>query len=109
MICDQWDVIIVPFPFTERAGEKHRPALVVSRWAFNQSGHTVLAMITSAAHRAWPGDSALADPEAAGLRLPCIVRLKLFTLDHRVIFRRIGQVTSADRRAVEKNLRAYVL
>jgi len=93
-------VVTVPFPFMERPGSKRRPALVVSRRAFNQAGHTVLAMITTAAHHAWPGDVAVGDVKAAGLSVPCVVRLKLFTLDNRLIVRRLGGLAPDDRRAV---------
>jgi len=57
MICEPWDVIVIPFPFTERAGTKHRPALDLSQRSFNESGHTVLAMITTKSRRSWPGDT----------------------------------------------------
>lgn len=109
MICDTWDVVTVPFPFTERAGTKRRPALVLSQRAFNQAGHTLLAMITSAAHTRWPGDTAISDLEAAGLTVPCIVRLKLFTLDNRVLIRRAGQLAPADLRLVDLAIRTILL
>ena len=41
MICDAWDVVTVPFPFTDRAGLKRRPALVVSVETFNRNGRTL--------------------------------------------------------------------
>ncbi len=50
MISELWDVVVVPFPFTERADAKRRPALALSTTAFNESGHTVLATITSTTH-----------------------------------------------------------
>ena len=108
VICEPGDVVVVPFPFTERLGDKRRPALVLSKRVFNQSAHTVLAMITSTAHRPWPGDSRLADHRAAGLHLPCVVRLKVFTLDNRLILRKIGQLSAADRRMVQENIRTYL-
>src|SRR3712207_3275011 len=77
--CDCWDVVVVPFPFTDKAGTKRRPALVLSSRAFNEHGHTVLAMITTKFHFPWPGDTSITDLVTAGLRSPCIVRLKLFT------------------------------
>jgi mRNA interferase MazF len=41
------DVVIVPFPFQDRIGEKIRPALVVQSDAENQRlANTILAMIT---------------------------------------------------------------
>ncbi len=105
MICDRWDVVVVPFPFSEKTGSKRRPALVLSNAAFNRSGHTVLAMITTRGHHPWPGDYEITDLEAAGLPLPCIVRLKLFTLDNRLILRRAGRLADGDREAVRGSLR----
>ena len=38
---DQWEVVIVPFPFSTQPGHKRRPALVLSNKAFNQHGSTL--------------------------------------------------------------------
>ncbi len=46
----QWDVVIVPFPFSNQPGAKRRPALVLSASSFNRHGQAVLAMITTAGH-----------------------------------------------------------
>ena len=99
---------IVPFPFTERPGAKQRPALVLSKRIFNSRGHTVLAMITSSAHSPWPGDINLRDYGPAGLRTPCIIRLKLFTLDNRLILKTLGRLSSHDRHAVTAALQQYI-
>ena len=107
-IYKRWDVVIVPFPFTERAGVKRRPALVLSTKAFNENGHVVLAMITTKTHSRWPGDTSLEGLADAGLSVPCIVRLKIFTLDGRLILRRSGACTQKDRTNVLKALRRYV-
>jgi mRNA interferase MazF len=107
VISEQWDVVVVPFPFSEQAGEKRRPAVALSSRRFNRGGHTILAMITSAAHRPWAGDTPIAGLSPAGLRAPCIVRLKLFTLDNRLLLQRSGTLDAADRRQLLENLRAY--
>lgn len=104
MTCNCWDVVVVPFPFSDKAAEKRRPALVLSNKTFNSAGHSVLAMITTRSHHPWPGDSQLEDHEEVGLPLPCLVRLKLFTLDNRVILRRIGRLSDSDRKRVEASL-----
>ena len=104
MTCDRWDVVVVPFPFSEKAGSKRRPALVLSNGTFNRSGHTVLAMITTRGHHPWPGDCGINDLDDAGLPLQCIVRLKLFTLDNRLIQHRLGRLSDVDRARVETNL-----
>lgn len=100
MISDAWEVVVVPFPFTDRATKKRRPALVLSQRGFNRHGHTVLAMITSATHEPWPGDTMIEALDAAGLSRPCLVRLKLFTLDNRFFERQAGRLAESDRRRV---------
>ena len=109
MVSEPGDVVVVPFPFTERAGEKRRPALVLSRRAFNSRGHSLLAMITTRAHHSWPGDVEIGDRKSAGLPVPFIVRLKLFILDNRLILRRIGALAPVDRQRVSDHLKAVIL
>lgn len=109
MNCEQGDVAVVPFPFAERPGTKRRPALVLSSAHFNRSaGHTVLAMITTSSDPKWPGDVAIESLEESGLPRPCIVRLKLFTLDNRLLLRRAGRLGAEDRRKVSDSLRRHV-
>lgn len=50
MSFEAFDVVVVPFPFTDRSTTKRRPALVLSdRDMFNaRVGQVVMAMITSA-------------------------------------------------------------
>jgi len=109
MICNRYDVVVVPFPFTDRARTKNRPALVLSTQSFNQNNHTLLAMITSKQHPSWPGDSPIDNYEAAGLNLPCIVRFKLFTLDNRFVLRKIGHLSNPDAGKIKKQLSVYLL
>lgn len=90
--------MVVPFPFTDRASTKRRPALVLSGRSFNRSGHSLLAMVTSASHLPWPGDTPIRRLEHAGLTAPSLVRMKLFTLDNRFIARRLGHWTNPIRR-----------
>jgi mRNA interferase MazF len=65
-------------------------------------------MITTTAHHAWSGDVEIRDTAAAGLPLPCIVRLKLFTLDARLLLKRIGALSASDRRRVASVLKAHL-
>jgi mRNA interferase MazF len=109
VISEAGDVVVVPFPFTERPGAKRRPALVLSTSSFNrEAGHTVLAMITTKHQPAWPGDVAIRDLERSGLPLSCVVRLKLFTLDNRLMQRRLGHLAEDDRRRVAESLASLV-
>jgi mRNA interferase MazF len=103
---ERFEVVVVPFPFTDRTADKRRPALVLSRAdVFNRmAGHSVMAMITSASGAAWPLDVALSDLASAGLSSPSFVRMKLFTLDHRFVLRRAGRLAPRDASAVEASL-----
>jgi mRNA interferase MazF len=102
----QWQVVVVPFPFTDRSARRRRPALVVSRPEAlgNRIGHSVLAMITSAGHGRWPLDVPVSDLASAGLPAPSVVRMKLFTLDDRLVERCIGTLGRDDAAGVEAAL-----
>jgi len=103
VICDAWDIAVGPFPFTG-GGSKRRPALVLSGASFNRSsGHTTLAMITTARQSSWPGDTALASA-STGLTKDCLVRLKLFTLDNRFIARMVSKLPPKDRQKVRASM-----
>jgi mRNA interferase MazF len=104
---DAYDVVVVPFPFTDKITTKRRPALVVSgadRFN-NKVGQSVLAMITSAANSDWPLDAEIKDLDAAGLPSPSIVRMKLFTLDHKLIIRKAGTLADKDMEIVTVSLK----
>jgi mRNA interferase MazF len=97
VICDFGDVVVVPFPFVEFAAEKRRPSLILSHMTFNDThGHSICAMITTAARSKWPSDVAIEDLKPAGLNRPCVVRWKLFTLPNDFILRRAGRLAARD-------------
>ncbi len=81
--CDVWDVVKVPFPYTNRPVQQHRPALVIAQ--HKEAGSPALAwvlMITSAAHRRWTGDIEISDLATAGLPAASIVRsAKIATIE----------------------------
>lgn len=106
VIYDAFDVVRVPFPFTDRQATKNRPALVISNAkVFNRTaGHSVMAMITSADHSPWPMDCPIDDLATAGLPSASIVRFKLFTLDHRLVRGRLGKLSESDQEVVRQNL-----
>ena len=110
MTFERFAVLRVPYPFTDRAAEHNRPALVLSgALSFSTpSGHAVLAMITTAANAPWPLDCAISDLDAAGLPAPSIVRLKLFTLDQRLVRGVLGHLARSDRQRVALAMRSLL-
>jgi mRNA interferase MazF len=103
---EAFDVVVVPFPFTDKTTTKRRPALVLSEAKpFNKDmAHSVLAMITSASHSDWPLDIDIEDIDAAGLPFASIIRMKLFTLDDKFIIRKAGSLGRRDRKVVANAL-----
>jgi len=101
-----FDVVVVPFPFTDKTTTKRRPALVLSQAnSFNKRiAHSVLAMITSASNLNWPLDIEIEDIDSAGLPFASIVRMKLFTLDHQLVVRKAGSLNTKDQIAVTEAL-----
>jgi mRNA interferase MazF len=98
MICDHFDVALVPFPFMDTPTSKKRPALIISSKAFNTANeHSIFAMITTAKASTWPSDYLLIDPQHAGLTQNCYVRWKTFTLPNTLIIQRLGKLSDQDK------------
>ncbi len=89
-----WDIVIVPFPYTDKLAEKRRPALVVSNKTLHeQHGLTWLLVITSADNRGWAGDVEIKDLKRAGSPAPSLVRpAKIATVETAHILRRVGNL-----------------
>lgn len=106
MIYEPFDVVAVPFPFTDSAQTKRRPALVLSQNSNfgNTIGHSVLAMITSKKNAPWPLDCEIFSKKQSGLTAPSVVRMKLFTLDNRFIIRKIGRLSDGDQKRIKQSL-----
>jgi mRNA interferase MazF len=103
----QWDVVVVPFPYSDKLAEKRRPALVVSSDKFNtETGLLWVAMITSTENIGWHGDVEIPASVISGLITPSIVRTaKLATNELSRVVRVIGNI---DKRTSNK-VRRHVL
>lgn len=68
----------------------------------------MLAMITSAKHSNWPLDTVVQDLSSAGLPAPSLIRLKLFTLDHRLIISKLGELSTPNQQSFNKHLERLI-
>lgn len=106
MICKAFQVVDVPFPFSDIPRAKRRKALVLSNEDFNRhNAATILMMITSATHSAWSLDVPIVEWSRAGLNKPCVARAKIFTLDNRLIVDAVGDLAAQDIAAVQDVLK----
>jgi mRNA interferase MazF len=106
---DAFDVVSVPFPYTDRPVRQRRPALIVSAPSYEQeTGLVWVAMITAAENRSWRHDVALSDPKRAGLSIPSVVRPAKIATIEAAQAARIGVIGTSERRAVRAALSAIL-
>jgi mRNA interferase MazF len=105
-----FDIVVVPFPFSDRMAEKRRPALVISRNEQHVAhGHVWLAMITSAQQESWTTDITIKDLETAGLPKASVVRTaKISTTEVSRILRKIGSLDLETAQAVRGQIIAQL-
>jgi mRNA interferase MazF len=101
-----WDIVKVPFPYTDRPVRQRRPALVLAAGELQtRHGLLWLAMVTSATHYGWSGDVVISDLDGAGLPAPSIVRpTKIATIDAQDAAP-LGSLGTSDREALRRYLR----
>ena len=92
------DVVLVPYPFGERAGGRKRPALVVSGAAYNEdTGELIVAQITGhIPDEERVGDCLIEHWKEASLLRPSMVRARLATLKIELVLRRLGKLNNED-------------
>ena len=103
---DQFDIIAIPFSFSDKLEQKRRPALILSSSLFNSSSnHFVTVMITSAKHSTWPLDTPIKNIKVAGLSTKCLIRMKFFTVDKSQILKKVGTLSKDDQKVFRMNLK----
>ena len=107
------DIVIVPFPFQDRLGEKIRPALVVQSNVENHRlVNTILAMITGNLDDAGQSTTVLVDPKTpdgtgSGLSGPSLVKChNLATIRQKRVLHVIGQFPASLMSRIDLALKA---
>lgn len=109
MIYNPFDVVELPFPFSDLSASKKRKALVISSKQFNEkSGAITVVMITSRANSDWPGDVELIEWHKAGLKKPCYIRLKFFTADKAMFIGKVGSLAKKDQLKFKESFENYI-
>lgn len=105
MIYNQFDIVLMPFPFTDKNISKKRPALVLNNRNYQtKTNHLILAMITSAKNSRWDNDFEIKEIETTGLKTSCVVRYKIFSLDERIILKKVGSISENEQKQIKENL-----
>lgn len=101
-------VILTPFPFTNLAGQKNRPAVVLS--LSRQGEDVVVAFISSVVRDPTETDLLISknhpDFEATGLKKDSVIKLdKLATISRKIVRGRLGDLSPELLEEVNKKLR----
>lgn len=104
----RWDVVLVPFPYSDFTATKRRPALIVSPDSYNFGPDVTIAFVTSQVNSpSRIGDYRLIQWQAAGLPKPSMVRMKFVTVDKAIVMRKLGSLREEDRVAIGKALLSF--
>jgi mRNA interferase MazF len=96
------DVVLVPFPFTNQAASKQRPAVVVSSRAYNSArlDVVVMAITSQISSRATSEEVCIESWKPAGLLKPSVIKPVFATIEQSLIIRQIGVLDAADNQAL---------
>lgn len=105
----QGEVLVLPFPYSDKLAEKKRPAVVISRPALERThGLVWVAMITSDLGARRADDVAISNLTRAGLPAPSLVRpVKLATIEPARVVRIAGALPKGDLAAVLLAVQKY--
>jgi mRNA interferase MazF len=104
--CSRGDVVLVGFMFSDEAGRKLRPAVVISSPAYHRARQEVIvAAITSNVGRHLFGDHLIADWKEGGLPFPSVATGIIRTIKRTIIDRKLGSMPKPDLDAIARQLR----
>jgi len=108
MTCKKWDIVLVPFPFTNLRSIKKRPALIISPHHYNNGPDIVILFITSNVKSyGRTGDTIIQKWKESGLPKPSMTRMKFATIEKSIIIKKIGRITSIDRETIQNKLYTF--
>ena len=101
----KWDIVLVPFPFTDLKTTKQRPALVISPDKYNLGGDVIIVFITSQLNvLKKSGDYLIKEWQEARLPKPSMIRMKFATISQSIIIKKLGRLTDKDIKNYQKVL-----
>ncbi len=105
------DVVLVPFPFTNQATSKQRPAVVISSRIYGESRPDVVLMAITSQVRTGAvsfGDTPLVDWQSAHLLKPSAVKPVVATLEQSLVIKQLGQLTAQDQAALKQTISTLI-
>ncbi len=109
MTYDPWDIVLLPFPFTNLSASKKRPAVVISPKLYNSEQDVVVLFLTSKINvSSKVGDYKLKHWQSSNLPKPSMVRMKFATIDKDFILKKIGGIERSDIAKITSEMRDFL-
>jgi mRNA interferase MazF len=107
---DFGDVLLVPFPFSNQAAVKKRPAVVVSSSSYNQSRPDliILALTSQPTASTVFGGTSLSHWKGAGLLKPSVFKPLLSTIEKNLVIQKMGRLHPSDQKTLQKILKMMI-
>jgi mRNA interferase MazF len=95
------DILVINFPFAEGVGSKRRPVMILKD---TEDDDLLVCKITSKNYSS-DFDSEIKEWQFANLLSPSTIRIhKIQTVNNKLIFGKIGQLTRSDKKAIRHKL-----
>ncbi len=100
------DVILVRYPFSDLSASKVRPAVIVSPPGISRD-HFIVSL-TSQIGNLLPGEFLLKFWKQAGLNVPTAVKRGIYTIDQRLILKKLGTLDSLDSQQLQHSIKQWL-
>ena len=111
MTCKKWDIVLLPFPFSDLQAVKKRPGLVISPDKHNKSDKNVIIVFMTSMINSEKriGDYSITNWQESGLPKPALLRMQFNTIPKSNIEKIIGQLDPQDQENFTSVLQSFLL
>ena len=104
------DIVLVPFPFSNQAATKKRPAVVISSSLYNEKTNdiVIIAVTSKVEKHAEVGECLVADWQSAGLLKPSAVKPAISTVEQVLVLKKLGSLSANDIQSVDLMLKTLL-
>lgn len=104
------NLVLVPFPFTNLASVKQRPAVVVSSRIYNAAKPDIVIMPVTSQIRSVSslGEVLIGEWQQAKLLKPSIIKPVFATIEQRLVIRSLGNLQAQDQAALRAAMAAVL-
>ena len=100
------DVVLVRYPFSDLSSSKVRPAIVVNAKHISQD--IFIVPLTSKTNSLLPGEFVLTEWQAARLNVLSAVKRGIYTVEEKLIIKKIGKLQQVDVQKLEYSLKTWL-